>query len=256
MTKKQWMMFLGVAVIGVFGLLLFNVNSVKEREKKIRIEKETELTARMEELIKKESMIAEMTKQKNELAEAFDTEVKNLKATIEETEEIVKNQEGRLATASEENQTLKRAVEEKDKKVTELGKRIEKLEVDKADLLTKINKLETEKKTGEEDGQEAGSGRGQNLPDMASVNLGTIVMQKTSGLAVEVKHINREYSFIVINAGTKDNLKKGAVLNIVRAKKLVGKAVVEKTRPDISVAILLPEWTKGEVKIGDLITKL
>mgnify|MGYP001593397747 FL=1 len=67
--------------------------------------------------------------------------------------------------------------------------------------------------------------------------------------------MHQVYDFVVIDAGERDGIREGSVMNIVRRNALIGKAVVRHARPGVSAAVLLPEWKKALVEKGDLITK-
>ena len=85
--------------------------------------------------------------------------------------------------------------------------------------------------------------------------MGTILVQKSTDQAAEVLQVNRAFNFIVINAGSEDGIQKGAVVNVIRDKRLIGKAVVEKTRQNVAAAIILPEWSTDSIEPGDNITR-
>ena len=58
----------------------------------------------------------------------------------------------------------------------------------------------------------------------------------------------------MLSAGSDDGLKKDAIVNITRNNRLVAKAVVKKLRESTASAVTLPEWTREEIQVGDVIT--
>jgi hypothetical protein len=165
-----------------------------------------------------------------------------------------------------ENESLKRDLEDKDRKIADLSRKVRSLEADKTSLLETVNKggakLAAEGAAAAAPADAAASHEQPGLvydyvnPEtLSSVKLGKIVVQKTSGRAARVEYVDKLYGFIVINAGAKDGLRPESVINVLRNNKLIGKAVVQKVRPDVSAAVIISEWTKEDVKIGDLISR-
>ena len=68
-----------------------------------------------------------------------------------------------------------------------------------------------------------------------------------------VADINRDYNFLVINAGRPDNIQVGDSLCVFRGKELLGRVVVEKVGEDGSVAKILYKTLADKVKKGDTV---
>jgi hypothetical protein len=157
-----------------------------------------------------------------------------------------------------QNRSSKDQIDEKERKIAELYKKLKSLENDKVDLLDMLNKLQSEKVSPPPSSGASSpyaSGVSQADPQVDAVKLGKIVVQRASGRAARVEHVDKVYGFLVVNAGSEDGLRSDAVLNILRNNELIGKAVVQKVRRTVSAAVILPEWTKDEVRVGDFISK-
>ena len=92
-------------------------------------------------------------------------------------------------------------------------------------------------------------------PVIDSAKLGKVLVQKSSGRTAQVQHVNDVYSFVIINAGSSEGLRSGSVINVIRNDQIIAKAVVEKLKPDLSAAVLIPEWSREHVQVGDFITQ-
>lgn len=257
----QWptrAIFIAVGLALLLAVYSFIATSEKDKEKHLRAQKELELSNKMVELAEKEAQIADLSKEKTSLEEEFGLKVEKMEAQLKEDEEQLAKQREQIDSLTEDNESLMKDVVTKDKKISDLARQIDKLETDKDDLVKTIQLLEKEKEalpppvavveTSPYETQAA-------VLEGDPVKLGRIVVQKTSGRVAQVQHVNPSYGFVVINAGSNDGLKANSVVNIVRDKRIIGKAVVQKTRHDVSAALLLPEWTKTEVRVGDVISQ-
>ena len=263
MPNRRWGIFFFVAVVLIFSLSSYLMYSGKETEKRLRLQKENELSNKALELNETQAQIAKLTKEKVELEEKLNEKIATLETSLKDSEETIKSQtkkmDALLETLGEENKSLEKEIQDKERKIKELTKKLELLEADKAELLAKVKSQEALKKeavvSGETESESSSDSDGLWLSDIDTVRLGKIVIRKISGKAAVVEHINAPYGFVVINAGTKDGLSKDSVINILRDRKLMGKAVVQKARDSVSAAVILPEWTKGEIKEGDVISQ-
>ncbi len=263
MTNRRWGIFFFVAVVLIFSLSFYLMYSGKETEKRLRVQKENELSNKALELTETQAQIAKLTKEKTDLVEQLNEKIATLETSLKYSEETITSQTKKMdalvETLGEENRSLEKEIQDKERKIRELTKKLELLEADKATLYAKIKSQEALKKeavvSGETESESSSDSDRQWLSDIDTVNLGKIVVRKISGKAAVVEHVNTPYGFVVINAGTKDGLSKNSVFNILRDRKLMGKAVVQKARDHVSAAVILPEWTKGEIKEGDVISK-
>ena len=260
MGRKGWVVFLITAVAAIFGASCFLLNNSKESERKLRIQKEMELSNRMVELTEKQTTISELTRQKTDLEDKLNARIAKLEESLGHSGDELKTQTDRIDEISAENEAMKGEIKTKEKSIAALRQKIEGLENDKLDLLTDLQKAKEARAAApvEEASPVADNPYGiesQTVPEVDPVKLGKIVVQRSSGRATEIEHVDAIYGFIVINAGRQDGMREKTVLNVLRDKKIIGKAVVQQVKDRVSAAILLPEWSKGEIKPGDLVSK-
>jgi len=81
----------------------------------------------------------------------------------------------------------------------------------------------------------------------------TVVQSRRIRLNNDAKilDINKEYDFVVINAGSDNGLIEGDSLNVMRGKKYLGRIVVERVETDVGVARPLYKSLRDIVKRGD-----
>ncbi|MCG3176028.1 MAG: hypothetical protein MOGMAGMI_00966 [Candidatus Omnitrophica bacterium] len=259
-NKKFWAVFLPGAAALIAILLLVSLNVSRDKEKRLRVQKELELSNRMIELAEKEATISDLLKQKTDLEQRLVDKVSEMEAAVRNQQSINEAQKRQLDSAVGESSSLRKEIEDKNRKITDLLRRIDSLEADKNDLVAAIKKLETEKpaeSSVDSSFRPAYAGTGPAVPQSGTgaVQLGDIVVRRSSGGAAQVQHVNAVYGFIVINAGSGDGIKNNDVVNILRDDKLVARAVVQKVRGDISAALVLPEWSNGDVRPGDLVSR-
>lgn len=71
------------------------------------------------------------------------------------------------------------------------------------------------------------------------------------GLSGRVVAINKDWNFVVLDVGKNDELVEGIPLTVYRGDELVGKIKTVSVEDKTAVADILPEWTQGEIQIGD-----
>ena len=96
--------------------------------------------------------------------------------------------------------------------------------------------------------------QGAKLAGEEVVDLGRIILHRSDNQPAAVEHVNTLYGFIVLSAGTRDGLHKDSIVNITRNNRLVAKAVIKKIREEAASAVTLPEWTREEIRVGDLVS--
>jgi len=243
MGRRGWIAFLATAVTAIFGASLFLMHNSKESERKLRVQKELELSNRMVELTEKQTAISDLTKQKADLEDKLNARIAKLEETLRQSGDELKTHADRIDELSAENDSLKKDIQSKEKSIASL--RLQKAKEAQAAAPAEAADSSPEPAYGE----------GKAIPEIDPVKLGKIIVQHTSGRAAEIQHVDKVYGFVVINAGWHDGVREKTVLNIIRNKKLVGKAVVQKVRDRLSAAIVLPEWSKGDIEPGDIVSK-
>lgn len=89
-----------------------------------------------------------------------------------------------------------------------------------------------------------------------TVELEKIVIKPASELVGKILVVNKEYAFIALDLGSRDNLKLGEVLSIYRNDEFIGRVQLERVEEKISAAAILPEWKNVEFKENDMVKKL
>ena len=257
MNTKQIQLAVAVVVFLLLGGLFFLYFS----EHGQRIQKEQELKSKIMELNAMQQAIDTLTKKKADIEASLNAKISSLESTIKENEESAKALTERVQALEKEKTSVMDDNLEKTKTVEDLNKKISDLEESKTELFNKIMELE-EQLGGQEKPEEKKKIENtpygvhpMTSPKMDAVNLGKIIVQKSSGHAAQVSQVNPVYNFIVINVGQRDGVEEGTVINIVRDDHLIGKAVVQKARSTVAAAILLPEWTKEPIEPGDFVTR-
>ncbi len=279
MINRKWGIFFFVSLILIFLLSTYWIYSWKETERKLRMQKELELSDRVSELAQTQDKISDLSnklsdlsKKKDEIETRLISKIAAFEASSRDYDMTIKGQTEKLNAMNQENDSLKNEIQEKDKMFADLSKKVYRLNAQKAVLSDKIQDLEKnlemlkeEARKAQEAQKAAVTSKVENpeslngadltwIPDVNTVDLGKIVIQELSGHAAQVQHVDGEFGFIVINAGTDEGLKYNSAVNILRDNKLIGKAVVQKARSNVCTAIIIPQFTKEKVMEGDVIS--
>lgn len=263
MNKRNPLLFIVILAALIGGVLLFSLYNLKELEHRLRLQKEEELELKTAELLQKEASLTELENEKTRME-------KNLAGKISALEEEIavhKENQKALSLKVEELEGEREAIKSdnlaKQKNIEELAQKISGLETDKSDLLKTIGQLKASLEKGSRTAPQAQPGQNEagedsmpsaGLQPASVVELGQIVVQKSSGSAARVQHVNKVYGFVVLTAGSKDGLRPDLTVNIIRDNRLIAKAVIQKVRSTTSAAILLPGQTFGEIRAGDLVS--
>lgn len=265
--RRTLVLFVIVGIALILSFFFFSLYSSATNEKKLRIQKEAELSQKLMELGELQKQIATLNEQK----EATTAELEGKQKELQGAQKKLRDLEGQLETQSQEfeeaktvNNNLAHELSESKSSIDTLTKKIKSLEADRANLQDTIKHYEEEraaqtqeaeaKKVTEEEPAPV-QNEEEIIQSFDTVKLGKIVVQKDSGKAVRVQMVNPMYGFIIVNAGKHDGLVKNTVINIVRNNKIIGKAVVEKLKDSTAAAVTMPEWNKEDIKVGDMISR-
>lgn len=252
-----------LAILLISGYLLFSTSQSKDHEKHLRIQKEQELSAKMTELGQVETDLAKLKKDKTEAEDKYKASLAALQATADE---FKKNAEGLLIkmaaltkekeTLAKEKETMIKNIDDNMTLIAKLNKKVQKLEKEKSEMLVTLEQAKSEKASVPAvDENPENQGETQAKPLRGDiVDLGNIIVHKSSHQPATVEHVNVLYGFVIISAGESDEIHKNSIINISRNNRFIAKAVVEEARENISSAVTLPEWTREEIKIGDLVS--
>ncbi len=137
--------------------------------------------------------------------------------------------------------------EQRKQRIEELEKQIEGLELQLAtvskerdELIAKVAKFE--ELLGEM--REASLANAKNAEDQAPIKL-------DKELKGNVVYVNQEFGFIVMDLGTKQQLRRGVEFLVARNDQFVARAVVTEVRPEQAVAELLPIAMTDMAQVGD-----
>jgi len=168
-----------------------------------------------------------------------------------------------------QQKTLRQDLE---KKFTQALKDTEKMQAQLKDLEYKKNELETkvkdlEDKTKQAQGQGVELGKIVVSPEASAVDTkqkAKAKKEKTqkvaapavkSGLEGKVLVINKDYSFAVINVGSKDGVAVGNVFSVYHGDKYIGDIKVEKVHDSMAAAGFVAPEMKDGVAEGDKVVR-
>ena len=256
LDKKTKGLVVAVVGAGLLVLFIFSLFKSVKVEQNLRIQKEKALASKVIELTQKEAELAGAVRERA----AFEKKVQEHDAQLKS---ITEGYEGRLKALTENSEALARDNEvlskERDaglRQIEDLNARIASLEADRAGLEGRIEELLAAQAFAAEPPRAAAKNSAPVVPPAADVQLGKIMIQRASGRAAQVQHVDGVYGFVIINAGVRDGMRRGTLLNILREGRVVAKAVVEKVQDNVSAAVLLPEWTQDEIRAGDTVSRL
>ncbi len=267
-TKKVAIIAVPVALLIVS--LFFFQTSFSER--RLRIQKEKALSESLSKLGEKDAQINELKDKRDEMERALNEKIASLETSVNDlkTQNVAletsqKSQEESIRSLTEKITALEKQKEalmddnlDKSQEVTDLEKKIAELESGRSELFDKIKDLEgkkTEPAKKERPARVVNELRYEAPPVIDAARLGKILVQKSTGKSAQVQHVNKIYQFIIINAGSHDGLRSGSVINVIHGDQIIGKALVQKLKPDLSAAVLLPEWSTATVEVGDFVSQ-
>ena len=202
-------------------LLLTSISfyMLKENEKRLRVLAQKQLTQTIEEKKKIENRLVGVLQAK-EAAEAKFAAEKEKSSTFKK-ELKAKEQEFKFALENFEEEAALRRKAEAQLMIVMKGKEL---------LEARLKKLEKSSKL---------------------IELEKIIVKPESGLIGKVIMVNREYHFIVINLGNKDDLELQDILSIYRNNEFVGRVQVERIEENMAAASILPDWQDVEFMEND-----
>lgn len=207
-------------------LLLTSISfyMLKEKEKRLRVLAQKQLTQTIEE--KKE--------------------VENKLVGVLAAKEAV---EVKLSAEKEKSSTLKKKLKEKEQEI-ELA--IKKLEEEiTARRRTEVQLMITMK------GKELLEAKLKKLEKFSKpIQLEKIVVKPQTGMVGKVIMVNKEFAFVVINLGNKDDLQLQEALSVYRNDEFIGKVQIEKIEENMAAAAILPQWKDIEFMENDEVRKI
>ncbi len=266
-NRLQTPLLFSLAVVLGLAALFFCYSKSTEHHQ--RVQKEAELNKKLSEkeaelvqkLSEKDAAIAKLTQEKTDLENQWNAKLTDMETALKAQEQNNQSLSDEADRFKKEKQALEAMNADLQKDISELTKKIRVFQADKLDLLNAIKKLQndTEKPGSAKESSAKGSSPGPSSsfnPEIDSINLGNIVVKASTGAPTRVEQVDKVYGFIVVTAGAQEGLRKNSVINIVRNDEFIAKALVQETRKNVSAAVILPEWTKKEIKVGDLVSRI
>ncbi len=254
------LLFSLVLALGLAAFYFYNSQSSEHRR---RVQKEAELNQKLSEkeaelvrkLSEKDAMIAKLTQQKTDLETQWNAKLADMETALKNQEQNNQALSDDADRAKKQKEALEAMNADLQKDIAQLNKKIRAFQADKLDLLNSIKQLQSDAEKPESAKESPAKSSSSFNPAIDSVNLGNIVVKASTGVPTRVEQVDKVYGFIVVTAGTQEGLKKNSVINIVRNDEFIAKALVQEARNNVSAAVVLPEWAKKEIKVGDLVSR-
>jgi uncharacterized protein (DUF3084 family) len=166
------------------------------------------------------------------LAESYEKEKSQndiVKLRLSEKEEELKVTKMELESVQSEKKKLQTMLEDEKTKYNQLKERVDKLVEVKNALEEKV----------------------RDIIDKQGIELERIVVKAEGELEGKVLVVNREYNFIVVDIGIRDDIELGDTLLIFRNGKNIGEAQVEKVYGTMSAATIVKEIKSGAILADD-----
>ena len=256
-SSKIWILITGVVLMASCFILYSTIKS-KESEKASLTAKIQELNVQLAELGRVQLQLTQLQKEKAELEAKSQADVASLETQISDYKKTEMTLRSKIDSLSKEKEALSKYMNNNNIIVNKLQKKVDALEREKKDALEKAKQTDSAPRfvdpMEESPKPEIKSEMGARLADDETVDLGRILIGQSTNQPALVEHVNTLYGFIVISAGTDDGLRKDSIINITRNNRLIAKAVVKKIRNNAASAATMPEWTREEIRVGDIIS--
>lgn len=238
---------------------------LQEREKRQAKERELLLTLAERDELKGQLDQVQQAKSRTE------EELARVRKELAGTQDLLSE-----ATAAQE--TLSRAVEDRQKEIDRLSKDLTQSRSERETLASQLKDLTSERDEMQGKLADLEKAKGEleskvtELSQQPTVELEKVVVGSSQGgggtaaspasvgaTAVtdgQVVVVNREYDFIVMNLGKKQGLSVGQEFQVVRGTEVLGKVKVEKIYDELSAAAILPESRKDSIREGDTVKAL
>lgn len=194
--------------------------TLKEKEKKLRIYTQKQLTQTIEEKKKVGNKLVETAKAK----EAVEVE---------------------LVSEKGKSLTLKKELEDKEQQI--------KVTLDRLEQEIAARKKAQAQLIMALKGKDILEAKLNNLKEASTIELEKIVIKPGSVTTGKVIMVNKEYAFVVVNLGIQHNINVGDILSVYRNDEFIGKVQIEKAEEKISAAAILPNWQNAEFRQDDLV---
>ncbi|MDD5617582.1 MAG: hypothetical protein PHG69_00670 [Candidatus Omnitrophica bacterium] len=248
-NKAQITLFLVAALaiisLGIAGFYFISYTYEKKNSKELESQlaivegEKNKLEKQIDEVIKEKSALEEKVKENErlvpELQEKLVAETQAKELLLGEHEGL----QGEIIKLKQERQDVKVALDIKTQEATQLQSRLNALILERDALRARITKVSSAE----------GQNEGEDLAKIV-VKPGTFKQTKPA-LSTEVLLVNKEYGFVVLNAGKPEGIALKDVFEILHKGASLGFVRVEKIHDTISAADFLEGFKKNKVSEGD-----
>lgn len=181
-----------------------------------------------------------------------------LTADFEQQKELRADLENRLNQAQEDTRSVQAQLSELKNQKTELEAKVKELEVKTQNIeLGKIVVTPPQAPApapvkGKK--QKPAPAQKQQQPQQQAVAQAA-APAAVMGQEGKILVINKDYNFVVINLGSRDNIEVGAMFSVYRGNKFIGDLKVEKVHEAMSAAGFVTDGMKDKVNEGDKVVQ-
>jgi septal ring factor EnvC (AmiA/AmiB activator) len=175
------------------------------------------------------------------------TNLAETKKNLEDTTAKLTDTTAKLEESDKSLADAKAKLTESTAKVEELTKNLDSKTSEAKDTMEKLTTLQGEKRILDDTLQKTNA-------EVARLN--DIIHRSEKGempktINGKITAVNKAWNFVVLNVGLKDGVVENGVFMVYRDRQLLGKVKVVSAEETSCVADIMPEWTKGEIKVGD-----
>lgn len=227
--------------------------SLKEKEKRLRLELQEKLNRVSQEKIAKEEELNKLNAEKMLLEET----VTGLKEKIDALTKALEKEKDTSVELSEKLKEKEKETEKLKSELNALKKEKETLEIKIKDAEAKINDLEILLVQLQTVKSELERKLDNIMSKRLEVELEKVVVKRpVSSNIGRVLAVNHPYEFVVINLGEEQRMDAGMILGVYRGKELIGRIKIEKVYANMSVADIIFESAKGIIREDDVVKSI
>ena len=262
-NSKIWILITGV-ILMVSGFFIYSTLKSKAEDRVTFLSKIQDLNVKITDLNKAAADLQQTLREKNEQQSRMQSDLAGMENQLGDSRKNETTLRSRIDALAREKESLTKYMENNNAIVAKLQKKIQSLQEERRQLEESKNStpsvsvaapqvVDSMSDEAAKD-NDADGPRGSKVAQEDVVDLGRIIIHKPTNQPAAVEYINSLYGFVVLSAGTGDGLRRNSIVNITRNNRFIAKAVVKKTRRDVATAVTLPEWTREEIKVGDLVS--
>ena len=262
-TNRIMILVTGVILI-VSGFFIYSTLRAKQLERTSFLAKIQDLQSNISALTKTGEALKQTITEKTEQQVKAQGDIAAFETQVGDFRKNEATMKSKIDSLSKEKESLTKYMENNNLIVAKLQKKIELLQQERKQL-EETKRTEAAAATSspafvdpmneEPDADtETKAKPGARVAQEEIVDLGRIVIRKSTNQPASVEYINSLYGFVVLGAGSGDGLRNNSIVNITRNNRFIAKAVVKKVRNEVASAVTLPEWTREEIKVGDLVS--